>query len=734
MFQNISKEIEEEDFTEEKNNKAKLIMKNMFKLQNVFLYIITLAISTISIINGISPFGIAMFAAACSSGAVAFPVFISAMIGTFIGTGIQGTIIYIFNSIVFIALMMLVRPKWEYEEQNEMRKLGMHLMSAIFLVQATQIFSASFMVSDVLETILKCLITYIFYKIFVNSIPVIEKLGTKVAFSAEEAIGTSIVIAIAICSLGDLNLFGFSIRNILCILLVLIWGWNNGGLIGTTTGVTLAVMLSLIGMGDTSLIAVYAIAGLIAGVVGRINKIGLAVVIVIEVASIYLLGDHEYINHIKEALIASLCLIVMPRKISINIEDIIGKSKFLPVTRENKLEENKDTIFKLNTMSESVDEIAKSYEEAAATIIDKNDTNNLEIFKEDLLNNLEAIQNNILYDDLVDTNNGIIDDIFNVLIEKEKIESSDLIEIFEKHNSYIFGTDDKEMMHRMEKQIYQVVKNINYTYEVSKINFIWRRKVSTNNKIVSEQFSTVSKVINDMAKQMENEKKEESKRGQEVEKFKFNIGISKTTKNKSKVSGDSSTQIKLKDGKYLFAISDGMGSGERAKKSSKMAINMLENLLVSGFQKEESINLINSALNTNMEDETFATIDVSILDLYDGNIEFVKLGSSPTYIKTGEKIIEIKESTMPVGMTSKIDVITYDRDIEDGDLIVMCSDGIIESAGEKNEKWLENLLKKFNTDNVQKIADIIIQEAIDNGMGIAKDDMTVLVVKILKNQ
>ena len=48
-------------------------------------------------------------------------------------------------------------------------------------------------------------------------------------------------------------------------------------------------------------------------------------------------------------------------------------------------------------------------------------------------------------------------------------------------------------------------------------------------------------------------------------------------------------------GKYLLAISDGMGSGPEARKSSQIAIKMLERLLTSGFNKETSIELINNA-------------------------------------------------------------------------------------------------------------------------------------------
>lgn len=331
---------------------------------------------------------------------------------------------------------------------------------------------------------------------------------------------------------------------------------------------------------------------------------------------------------------------------------------------------------------------------------------------------------------MVDTQNGIADEIFDVLVKNNELEMEDLIKIFENHNSYIFGMEDEKTQRAVEKQLYQAVKNINYTYQISKVNFIWKQKVSENNKIVSEQLNTVSKVINNMAKEMEKPniyKKNE-------DNFKLNIGISKTTKNKSKISGDTSTQMKLKDGKFLLALSDGMGTGEKARNSSKKAISILENMLLSGFNKDESIELINSALTTNFEDEMYATLDICILDLNTGNAEFVKTGACPTFIKSKGVVQVLKDFSAPAGMVSEIDLVTYDRDLDDGDIIVMCTDGVIDSIGQSDENWLKEMLEGLHTDNVQQIADLIIREAIDNGLGIARDDMTIMVVQINKKE
>ena len=209
------------------------------------------------------------------------------------------------------------------------------------------------------------------------------------------------------------------------------------------------------------------------------------------------------------------------------------------------------------------------------------------------------------------------------------------------------------------------------------------------------------------------------------------IGMSKLTKDNCSVSGDSYIRVKLEDGKYLVAISDGMGSGREAKKSSEVALKMLEKLLKEGFDKEASISLINSTINLNTNEELYATLDIAILDLFEGNIECIKNAACPTFIKTGKEVAEINSIGLPAGILEKIDFVVYEKDLAENDIIIMCSDGLTDSKKEDNN-WLKTTLEKIQTENVQKIADILISEAKDNSMGKVNDDMIVIVLRIVK--
>lgn len=220
------------------------------------------------------------------------------------------------------------------------------------------------------------------------------------------------------------------------------------------------------------------------------------------------------------------------------------------------------------------------------------------------------------------------------------------------------------------------------------------------------------------------------------DRYILQTGVAKAKKDDSIVSGDNMSQLRLADGKYLLAISDGMGSGADARRNSKIAISMLERLLSSGFDKETSINLINAAIMNANKEEMYATLDIEILDLYDGKIEILKNGACPTYIKRNKNVTLIKSESLPTGIVNEINIDTYDKDLEDGDIVVICSDGIIESNREyaNKELWVKYLLEEIQTDSPERIADIILHEAIDNDFGKARDDMSVIAFKVNKKK
>jgi stage II sporulation protein E len=218
------------------------------------------------------------------------------------------------------------------------------------------------------------------------------------------------------------------------------------------------------------------------------------------------------------------------------------------------------------------------------------------------------------------------------------------------------------------------------------------------------------------------------------DKYSMQVGSSKINKDGNSISGDSNLQIRLEDGKYLLAISDGMGSGDKAKENSKFVINTLNRLMVKGFENVDVLNLINSDLNLKKNSESYATVDMSILDLYLGEMLIIKNGACNTYVKNKKNVSVYTSKEMPVGLVDDVNLNEEVVKLNEGDIILMCSDGLLESKDEVRKDWIEEFLKNVNTNNVQRIADLIVGEAVDNSFGMVKDDITVIVAKIIKRK
>jgi stage II sporulation protein E len=217
----------------------------------------------------------------------------------------------------------------------------------------------------------------------------------------------------------------------------------------------------------------------------------------------------------------------------------------------------------------------------------------------------------------------------------------------------------------------------------------------------------------------------------EAEKYQVATGVATKTKSGA-ISGDNYSFIELKDGKLMLALSDGMGTGYKASVESGTTIRLLEKFLYAGFDKALAVKSINSLLLMKSNEETYATIDISVINQYSGEVEFVKVGAVATFIKYEDHVDVIKVGSLPVGILKNVEMEFVRKKLQDGDFVIMITDGILDSnQGEINkERWLAEVINNINTRNPQKIAEEILNFCLEQSDGIACDDMTVMVAKI----
>ena len=790
MYQTVTDEL-----GKNKRLRNKLILKEVFKFQNVIIYILSFLISTISIRNGVAPFSIAILAACVGNSIPMLGVFISIIIGICLTGNMNILLEFILISVIYLVLVLLFKNKVAVEDRNEGIKTGGKVFWAVLLVMYFKNFKHdAFMYRALMSSVIGA-ITYVYYKVFVNGITVVENIRQKKAYSVEELIAMTVLIGVASLPLSKIQVFDLNLSNIVIIFMIMFLGLKNGMMIGATSGVALSLAICMYDQTTLLQVTIYAMAGILSGLLNKFGKIGvISGVVIADVILMYLAkGSGISIVYLNEIIVAAIALIIVPKNIKLDIEDLFGKNRLLNDIK--CLSQNEEVIEKLETVTNTITEII--------------DNSKIEVvpddFIEDFLDNMEKIDNNIFFDEVMNEENGIVREIGLEIQKKSILVENDVIEIFKNHNNYIYMQDKaikedlqellriinrtykefelkllrkaeknkiiqkandslKEISNAVkeckeeivtesvetdeEKDITRLLNEKNYDIKYSVIKDIENGKkvveiVTDLNNIKIKDKSVVANIADIISRRLNNKmtfqrdkKKEEAKKYIQIystdEKMMLQVGISKITKENSLVSGDSNLQMRLDDGKYVIAICDGMGSGTKAKQTSKKAIDMIENLTMAGFNKETAVNLINSTLNLYTDEDMFTSLDLMILDLYLGKIEMIKNGACSTYIKNKKNITKITSEDLPLGIIGDIEINTKTIDVSDGDIIVMCSDGLVEDKGEVRKDWLENFLKNVSTNNVQKLADLILAESIDNNMGVVQDDITVIVSKVVK--
>lgn len=213
--------------------------------------------------------------------------------------------------------------------------------------------------------------------------------------------------------------------------------------------------------------------------------------------------------------------------------------------------------------------------------------------------------------------------------------------------------------------------------------------------------------------------------------YRLEVGIA--AKARRVVSGDTCASFKLKGGKQMLVLSDGMGFGPRAARESKATVDLLEKLMASGFDKDVAIRTVNHFLALKSM-EAFSTLDLALVDLNSGLTDFVKVGAAPSFLRQQNRVEVIKSSSLPLGVLDSLEIDCEQRRLTPGDILVMVSDGVLEEGVDQQNLWLASELEANLCDDVQLTAENLLEIARERGSAEHRDDMTVLVARFTYRQ
>lgn len=235
---------------------------------------------------------------------------------------------------------------------------------------------------------------------------------------------------------------------------------------------------------------------------------------------------------------------------------------------------------------------------------------------------------------------------------------------------------------------------------------------------------------------MKTVREEKTKKGtvlsmREKEHYEYETAVM-SVDNKERCTGD--TSVVFEDGRGFLhcMVSDGMGSGLLAARESGWTVKLYEKLCKAGFEPHEALRMINNIMVSANPGEACISCDGVKINLLTGKAEFAKAGAPSAYIKTGQRAEKLGWDSLPLGIIEIGSEEKRTYDVSEGGFIVLVSDGVPDTSTDRTEgeNRIRRALEQCDGTTPGEVAESIMFSAMS--MGISKDDMTVLVIKLTK--
>ncbi|UOQ49501.1 stage II sporulation protein E [Gracilibacillus caseinilyticus] len=635
--------------------------------------------------------------------------------------------------------------------------------------------------------------------IFMQSIPLLSPKRYKPILKNEEIVCFIILLASILTGVMGVQIYGAQMEQILARYLVLILSLIGGAAIGSTVGVVAGLILSLANIANMYQMSLLAFSGLLGGLLKEGRKLAVSLGLLISTLLISLYGESfSYLTvAMMESAFAIVLFMLTPNKfikqiaryIPGTVEHTQEQEQYLQKVRNVTAHrvERFSNVFKALSRSfqtESsqwqeqdleVDYYLSNVTEKTCQTCFKKETCWVQQFDKtyqlmrDVKDQLETDEqlNNITnrqFENHCIKSRKVIDTMqqelsffqANKQLKKQVLESRRFVadqlqgvsEVMENFANEILK--EKENHEQQEIEIVAALKHIGI--ELEKLDIYSLEKGNTDIEMVitfqeyhGEAAKLIAPILSDILNEtiiVVTEDLSPLARGHSfftfgsARKYVIQTGVAHAAKGGGLVSGDCYKSMDLGAGKYALAISDGMGNGDRAHEESTETLRLLQQILESGLHEQVAIKSINSILALRTNEEIYATLDLAMIDLHKAVVQFLKVGSTPSFILRNDAVETVEASNLPIGIIKEMDVEVVSTQLKAGDFLIMMSDGIFEGPKdiENVDLWLKRKLLDIDTKEPQAIADLLLEEVIRTQSGEIDDDMTVLVAEIKDNQ
>ncbi len=751
--------------------------------EEVLLLIFGFLVSRVSISGRLAPFGIGFLSAYLLIRGNNIYLLISIILGYLSYGGIRSL-----DYALAPAVIYLINVKISEIEKYPLARACL-ISSLVFLVlrlSSTLLFR-QFYIYDLFVLLFEGVLVFTFAYIFSFSLP-IENINNK-GFSNEKMICTFITLSLVLSGLNNIWFFGLSLINILCMVIIVYFGYKEGVLIGVASGSVLGLITYLANPEMPFIVSILSIGGLLAGLFRDLGKGGslLGFMLGNGIVSFYInrLGT-SFIDY-RELFIGSIFFLLMAQFAKIDLSKIFDYSK--RIEGEYKKKKEDFIVKKLNHMSSLFIDMSKILnkaieEDEAYSNIDiynlvdgvsnktcKNCKNFEQCWKNNYYTSYYKILNLI---GIIELGNDNDESLLRYM--KDCDEAEELIENIKEYllpvkHDQIWNKKLVEQKKLLVDQLHSfgsivesltedIYTNPLFSEELRSllINEIKDKRISINDLTVIQLPEEDLEILVEMQNPITSTSEIEKIRNIISQAIGFNIStdyilgnntdsrnikfkkenrfttltdVTTVANSENKVSGDSYSFGEIGNTNFT-AICDGMGIGKKASRESSVAIELLEKLMEIKMDKTMIVRTINSFLRSKSKDEIFTTLDLGFIDLYTGKLQVIKNGSPSTFIKRKDRVDVINSKSLPIGILADVDSNIYEDYMKDGDILIMMSDGVLDcnKSDENSVDWMKRVIMGINSQNPKRITEEITNIAKFVSNNRPKDDMTIMATKI----
>lgn len=202
------------------------------------------------------------------------------------------------------------------------------------------------------------------------------------------------------------------------------------------------------------------------------------------------------------------------------------------------------------------------------------------------------------------------------------------------------------------------------------------------------------------------------------------------------LSGDYFDLIPLSDTRFSMVIADVSGKGPPAAIYTARAKYILKSYATANYQPREILSMVNNLIVPETGDDKFISLFYMEVDLKRKLIKFSSAGHEPPIFycrKTGE-LSQLEAEGLLIGVNYDVNFRQEEISFENGDLIVLYTDGITEARGFKGEIFglgrLMEIVSRYADLDPQTLANRIYTTVQKYTRRKLNDDFSLLVVRL----